>query len=182
MNIMRKLVFLVAILGLVAFSVGCQSGLSEEEIRSIVREEVTAQLSSLDKLTVSELNIRNGYGKTAVVITATTDGNGMLLINDHNGEGRALLHTDARGDGNLSIVNHYGEVIASLEASKYSEGVLIIGNKEKKRGAYLCDTYEGGLLYLTDSSGNILALLAVGSGQAALILKDIYGRTIFGAP
>jgi len=76
MSMMRKLVLLVVLLGVAGLSIGCQSGLSEEEVRSIVREEVTrqlagtqlkgivgkevtGQLTSIDKLTISELYIKN---------------------------------------------------------------------------------------------------------------------------
>ena len=45
MSMIRKLVFLVVLLGVTGLSVGCQLGLSGEEVRIIVREEVTRQLA-----------------------------------------------------------------------------------------------------------------------------------------
>jgi hypothetical protein len=58
---MRKLIFLVAILGVIALCVGCQSGLSEEEVRSIVQEEEVGLRNLVHEIVsvVSDLKTNN---------------------------------------------------------------------------------------------------------------------------
>ncbi|MBA7685663.1 hypothetical protein ES703_94088 [subsurface metagenome] len=59
---MRKLLFLVVILGLIALCVGCQSGLSEAEIRSIVRQEMNPLVAVVATLNTENTNLEQRVG------------------------------------------------------------------------------------------------------------------------
>ena len=59
---MYKLVFLAVILGMIALCVGCQSGLSEGEVRSIVRQEMNPLVASLATLNTENANLEQRVG------------------------------------------------------------------------------------------------------------------------
>jgi hypothetical protein len=54
---MSKLIFLVVILGMMALCVGCQSGLSEAEIRGIARQEMAPVISEVLDLKTENANL-----------------------------------------------------------------------------------------------------------------------------
>jgi hypothetical protein len=73
---MSKLIFLVVILGMIALCVGCQSGLSEEEVRSIVQEEEAGLKNIVYDLldVVADLNTNNANleGRVAILESQLT--------------------------------------------------------------------------------------------------------------
>jgi hypothetical protein len=82
---MKKLIFLVVILSMIALCVGCQSGLSEEEVRSIVQEEEAGLRNIVYDLldVVADLNTNNanleqrvgGLESQLALLQAVGDGN-----------------------------------------------------------------------------------------------------------
>ena len=144
MNIVRKLVFLVVILGVVALSAGCQPQLSEEAVRSIVGEEVASQLAggqvrgvvgeevtrqlvSIDKLMVSELCIENTDGEVIGVFGASADGDGLLNLLIAVRLKWKKIGSQATGDGMMSLYNADGECVAFL-----NQGILNLYNCDGK--------------------------------------------------
>ncbi len=142
---MHKLVLLVVILTVGIALAGCQqSGLTEEEVRSIVREEVTNQLateqlkgiigqeisrqiSSIEKLTVSELNIINEDGKDAINLY-TSRGAGYIQLSNSDGELTTWIFSDEDGDPHFVLVNRYGDTIIMIGASN-GDGQIGVQNK-----------------------------------------------------
>lgn len=158
MNIMRKLVFLVVILAVIVLAVGCQqSGLSEEEIRGIVEEEVARQLATMDELTVSNLFIENEDGEIVVAL-GSLDGKGMLTV--HNADSEIVVGLSSMdGEGILTVHNTDGEIVVGL-GSLDGEGGLTINNAD----------------------GEIVIMVTSSDGDGLLGLYDKYGQVTFVAP
>lgn len=126
---MRKLMLSVIILTVLVVSIGCQpSGLSEEEVRGIVREEVTRQLATVDTLTVSELYIKNKDGKVAGMLYTDADGHGRLRFQNPDGTTIALLGSGKDSHGLLNLVNSHGECVVIM-TSLEDNGSLFIFDK-----------------------------------------------------
>jgi len=128
MNSMRKLVFLLVILGVVALSVGCQqSGLSEQEDKDIVEEEVARQLADMDDLTVSRLWIANSRGDI-VGMLGVIDGEVALTIDNADGTPVVGLGCVDGEEGSLILQNADGEYVVIM-GSADGNGDLTIRDK-----------------------------------------------------
>lgn len=155
MNIMRKLVFLVVILGVIALSVGCQqSALSEEEVRDIVEEEVARQLATTDELTVSNLYIENEDGRIVASLgVEIISGGGELYFSNADGEKVAGLRAGILGDGEFYLSNANGEIVITLE-SMNGDGFLTINNANGDWLVTIGSSTEGnGMLLIYDKHG-----------------------------
>jgi len=168
MNIMRKLVFLVVILGVIVLCVGCQSGLSEGRVRDIVEEEVARQLATVDKLTVSNLFIKNEDGKI-VAMLGVIDGEAALGILDTDGENVVARLGNSGEQGALSLANEQGELSVIIGCTRDGGGLLTILNS--------------GLLTILNADGELVAMISSGDdGNGVLIISDKYGQITFVAP
>ncbi len=165
---MRKFVLLVVVLIMVIAFAGCQqSGLTEEDIRNIVQEEVaqqiatgqlkdiigqeiTKQLSNINELTLSKLYIKdNGqtfaylgpdqYGnkpvldlyvgdKIAVELGSSVHGDGFLFLFSGENSGQAFIGKVAAGFG-MYFHNRFGEQIFALDTDSDGNGSFRIHNK-----------------------------------------------------
>lgn len=148
----------VGLLALVVFlGVACESGLSKNEVREIVRDEVKEQLDRLDELVLSSLIIRNDDGRI-VAHLGTVDGESTLFFH-----------------------NRDGEIIVSL-LSVNGEGSLTLGNMNGEHVASLGGIYGEGILFLADNDGNSVVSLGSVNGEGVILLKDAQGNITFGAP
>ena len=93
---MYKLALLVMMFVVVAVSIGCQEpGLSEEDVRSIVEEELEKQPTSVDRWTVSQLVIANEDGDAVALIDGKASGGTVLHFLDTDGRVVAQLSSSA---------------------------------------------------------------------------------------
>jgi len=89
---MHKLALLVMMFVVVVVSAGCQqAGLSEEDVRSIVAEELPTQPISVDNWTVSKLYIVNKEGDTVAIIDGQASSGAVLHFLDPTGRPAAQL-------------------------------------------------------------------------------------------
>jgi len=182
---MRKFMLTVVILIMTAVaSIGCQqSGLSEEEVRSIVREEVASQLAGIDELTVSELHIKNEDGKIVAILGATTDdGSGRLDLYNANGERIVSLWSNTYGSGGLDLYSLDGQRPFSL-MSCGGEAVINFYNSDGECVVILESLFGNGWVWVCNSHGEDVAYLAATTdGDGLLVIKDKYGQITFSAP
>lgn len=106
---MRKTMLLILMVFLIVAFAGCQQGLSEEQVRSIVKEEVTNQLSTaqfkgiigqeiskqiagISELTISALNLKNEDGKIVATLQNFGVNGGQLTFFDSDGNQVAQLN------------------------------------------------------------------------------------------
>ncbi len=181
---MKRFVFLAVILMIVVVSIGCQqSGLSEEEVRSIVREEVTRQLASLDKLTVSELRIKNDDGQVIAWLGVEDD---EAVLSLHNPDGKRVVVLGSVGDdGQLILYNSEGASTIWLGtlAGPGNGGKLHICNTRGEPVAMLVSGDDVGFLRLYNSDMEEVAYLGTAStGDGYLSISDKYGQPIIVAP
>jgi hypothetical protein len=155
---MRKLALLVVILIMGIAFAGCQqTGLSEEDVRNIVqeevtnqlatgqlkgivRQEVTRQLASIDELKVSELYIKNKDGKIVAEFGGGSMGGYLNFINP---DGDKVLFFS---DSGLTI--HRDEhMVATFGTLTFESGAiggqLMLCNPGGKRIASLVSTEDG---------------------------------------
>lgn len=187
MNVVRKLVFLVVILGVIALSVGCQqSGLSEEEIRSIVREEVTRQLATIDKFTVSELCIENEDGRIVAILSAgVLDGAGHLTLFSAGGleDGKSVASLGpslAFGSGGLTLSNADGKIVTSLGGM--DDGSLFLRNADGEINVMIGSSATGGSLHIYNASGNCIVRILSLIDDGWLVICDKDGKVTFEVP
>lgn len=214
---MKKLLFVIALFIMAVPLIGCgQKGLSEEEIRSIVREEVTrqlagtqlkgivgkevtGQLTSIDKLTISELYIKNKDGKIVAEFCGgatdgylnflNPDGNGVvfisesgLTITDDEQYAIAIFGTikseTGAVSGQLMLFNSDGERVSALRSTEDGNGVLSLQNSEGEYVTILGGKADGnGYLNLFNSRGELIAILDSDvNGQSMLQLWNRYGE------
>lgn len=140
---MRRLVLLVVMVMVLVVIAGCQQpqpGLSKEEARSIVEEEVTSQfrdiveqevarqLATIDVLTVSKLYIKNEDGESVVYLGSSVLG-GELYIRNANGERAVTLEVLLDG-GSLAIYDTKGHENAAIWSDSEGNGALLIYAKD----------------------------------------------------
>jgi len=192
---MRKLVLLVIVLMVVVVSAGCQqSGLSEEEVRSIVREEVTrqlagtqvkdivaqevtAQLTSIDDIVAQEVS--NQLNSLDVLVVS------RLLIK--NEDGQYVIDIGAfseEGDGYISIRNAGGQYLARLGATAGGGSALTLYNYKEKEIVFLGseELSDMGVLVISNSYGDDAIALGAPDGDGELVIIDRYGNVVFVAP
>lgn len=199
---MQKLFILVAILITAVVSmifISCQdSALSEEEIQDIVQAEVqnqladlnntiatevTAQIASLDELKLSELNIKNADGDIVARLGVYNNETGRLILLNSNGTKVVDLAVSPDGTGVLNLNDPMGEVDVELASNNYG-GYGKFFNENGDNIIYLCsdETYQGGLLALFNSDGNLVMQSGSPYSDGALMILDKYGTSIFSAP
>ncbi len=127
---MRKLMLLVVILIMGIVFAGCQqAGLTEEEVRSIVREEVTKQLGAIDELTLSELNIVNKEGEVVATFYTMLNGAGAINLRNYDGRIIATLLSDSTGNPHFELLNAYEENVIYIAASPMGDGYIGVTDK-----------------------------------------------------
>ena len=91
------IVLLWFIISLIVVISSCQeSGLTDDEIRSLIQEEVKSQISQIEELhtqslSCSELNIFNNNGELIGLLTADEEGNASFELFDNNNKRVALF-------------------------------------------------------------------------------------------
>jgi len=124
---MKKLIFSIVVVILIGLGlVGCQSGLSEETVRYIVKDEVAKQLADMDRLTVSRVLIKSDDGQIVAALESF-EGEGSLTFYNADGEIIASLG-DLNGRGSLALSNTRGDTVI-LIGSVDDDGVLFIMDK-----------------------------------------------------
>jgi len=144
---MRKLVFLTVILVMGIAVTGCQqSGLTDEDARSLVREEVTRQLATeqlrgiigqeitkqlgtIDELTVSQLAVVNEEGNEVVSFYTMLNGAGAIALRNYDGRVVAQLLSDSDGNPHFNLLNTYDEFVIWIAADPIGNGQISISNK-----------------------------------------------------
>ncbi len=199
---MRKLVLLVIVLMTVALSIGCQqSRLSEEEVKSIVQEEVTRQLAGelVRDVVGQELSSQVTGGRVRDIIrtevtsqTATFNDairqevtRQLASVDDivRQEVTSQLASVDTLTLSELYIKNRDGQNIIMLGASVYGDGGLIIFSRDGKAVVHLVGDDGNGMLYVYNIYGEIVAEVeASSSGDGFLGINDRYGLVTFEAP
>ena len=189
---MRKLVLLVVILIMGIAVAGCQqAGITEEEVRTIVREEVSNQLATgqLEGIVGQEVtkqlaNIDDLVGEEVNTQLSNIDELTLskLYIKD-NGELLAYLGADPVN--NLPILGLYvgEEITTKLGSSVHGDGFLFLFGGDSDGQAYIGETSAGFGMYLWNRFGEeIYGLDTDSDGNGNFSVRNKYGEVVFIAP
>jgi hypothetical protein len=169
----KVMLFLIALM-MVMLVAGCQqAGLTEEEVRSIVREEITNQLvtgqlkgivgqeitkelSNISELTLSRLIIKSKDGKHFTYL----DDKGLIISRD----GKIVCYLTCTDDGNGTLgLKNSGD-----------KRVVLLGGLDSEQG--------GGFLQLSNRYGERIFSVGSLTDSGALLIYDRYGDVKFAAP
>jgi hypothetical protein len=128
---MHRLALFVAMIGVLVAFAGCQQTpqLTEEQIRAIVQDELSMQLSSLDTLIVSNIYVTNEDGNIVALLSGQgEDESGVLRLYNDRGGAIAWLGSQ-QNHGMLGIYNAAGSYIVLLGGETDGDGFVHITNK-----------------------------------------------------
>ncbi len=204
---MYKLALLVVMLMMAVASIGCQQGgLSEEEVRSIVQEEVarqlagtqakdivaqevTTQLASVDDIVTQEVTSQMA-GVDDIVgqeVTRQIHSIDTLTLSElyiKNKDGNNVIMLGGSPYAGILIFNSEGKRTATLSTTSVGNGALNLYTSNEQPFASIDDIYGTASLYLYNRYGVVVALVGVdaSTGNGFSYLNDRYGKVTFLAP
>jgi len=172
----RVSLLIVLLLGVAAIAIGCSDdGLSEEEVRQLIKDEVTNQLTDLEATVSTE--VTSQMANLNVLISEEIAKQMVTLEDSISGEVKTQLaglnHLTLSG---LEIRDSNGVTVAKLDSNP-DGGFLEIYNSDSKLAATLVgSTQDGSILSLNDTDGMTQAVL--GASEDSQGWLELYDKEV----
>jgi len=167
---------MMTILMVAAMSIGCDDGgLSEEEVRQLIKDEVTNQMTDLEATVSTE--VTNQTANINVLISEEIAKQMVTLEDSISAEVKTKLaelnHLTLSG---LEIRDSNGVTVAKL-GNNPEGGFLEIYNSDSKLAATLIgSTQDGSMLSLNDTDGTTQAVLGASEGSQGWL--ELYNEEV----
>ena len=154
----------------IAFALAVVVGLCVGAVRPAVTQEkgttVKAPFRVVDKEGRTLLNVHvfegraalsllDQDGKSAVSISATADGGGVMHLSNRDGKPAIVMGADDDGGGVMDLSNRDGKRVIVMGAGADGDGGLGVSNRDGKTGITMFATDAGGQLTLLDNAGKV---------------------------
>jgi hypothetical protein len=178
--------FLMILIVGISFTGCSQETLTEEQVRSIVREEISMQIASMHIKDIVEQEVTKQMPEINDIVSQEVTKQ-LPTINDYLIQvvKSQLISTDELILSELYIKNDEGKIVGGLSSSAEGHGIFWLNTSENKRIVWLGGSdneHGGGVFELCNRYGDTIFLTGTLTDSGHLIIQDRYGNVKFAAP